>query len=488
MGPVEFSFQDQISPLGEEIRNLAYGAGVFVITTSSSSVLYSSDGLSWDTVSGITGSISLNRLVWSGDAFYISSFDSPNNRVYRSTDGINWTNTYSNTTSRSLKTAANGYAYGGEYRTNNGSSFESITVSGGWSLDHITFGNGVYVASAAGLYYRSTNGTTFSQIVALSNSGFGGEPVVWSSVREQFVAWLSGPDEFSERGMYVSDDGTTWTLVAHVPPEYSNTRGLTAVAYGNGLALMGALETEGSSGLVYLADNEDVSYEANEVDNPFSGVALSPRFLAYNGEFFLAANFDYNDGGFGAANYSTDVIRINAAAEGPPEPEQVVCFWTDFNKSYEICEGIGGGGSLTPEWSPQSDWPAIDDPGDTLRINETLEGEIYGNSISEPVQYGYNYFAGDGFGDPETILFIAKIPGIGDATGVTWAYNKVSGFDRSFQVNQIIGEYVLFDIQFDYGEDGFNAEHPSVYEFVGTYEGSELPAITLDFVIFSGLF
>jgi hypothetical protein len=322
--------------------------------------------------------------------------------------------------------------------------------------------------------------------MALSNSGFGGEPVIWSPAREQFVAWLSGPDEFSERGMYISSDGLSWTLMGHVPPEYTNSRGMTTAAVGNGLTIIGAPDTEGSSGTVYLADNEDISYEANEVDNPFSGVALHPRFLAFNGEFFLAANFLYADGtgGFGSPS-PNDVIRINASA-GPVEPEEVVCFWTGFNKSYEVCEGIGGG-SYTPEGSPETDWPSIDDPGDELRIFETLD-DHGGNPIEAPVQYGYQFFTGDGFGDPETILFIAKIPGIGDASDVTWAYNKVSGFDRTFSVNQVIGEYVVFDIQFDYGDDGFNDEHFSVYEFVGTAGGVELPTLTLDFILYSGLF
>lgn len=240
---------------------------------------------------------------------------------------------------------------------------------------------------------------------------------------------------------------------------------------------------------VYAVDSEGSEEYLGEVLFNYPGemtiqFGLDPPFQDTNK--FLRVYIAYSPDGEGQVNDLTwELFQITA---DPLTPPGAVCFWTDFNKSYEICEGRGGsGGVFTPEWSPTSDWPAIDDPTDSLRIFETLD-EIYGNSLSEPAQYGYNYFTGDGFGDPETILFVAKIPGIGGATDVTWAYNKVSGFDRTFAVNQIIGEYVVFDIQFNYGVDGFNAEHASVYEFVGTADGTELPALTLNFVVYSGLF
>lgn len=172
--------------LGKRLINTAeQGAGSVQLMAATSSGLYYSnnDGVDWSN-SGITGNFtSAEAIVHNGVNWVAVGLDGATYRSKYSADGLNWSNgtTFTGTSADSIlydsfynKTyfCARGSATGNVYSSsNNGESFTSIlTLSGGTTARVYSLGTdqaGRLVAGVRNNVYVSTNGTSFSQGLAV---------------------------------------------------------------------------------------------------------------------------------------------------------------------------------------------------------------------------------------------------------------------------------------------------------------------------------
>lgn len=338
-------------------------AGDVALVHSHQYVWRSTNARDWTQVLSTTQRNDSRMLNFKGDFYFLQRDDAdPAFRyVHRSTDGgQTWAVWHSSTASLSLPNTTvrighwsiwQGHVANDTLYLTNGAN--QIVRSGDlstWTATNLTgrvlgaaCGNGVWVVAAdpatyTPTYYRSTDGVTFSSVLAGAFRGFYGSVcVVWHPEFSKFFALgYSGGNYF----MHSSADGATWASKqlnpldpANDPRFLAHVHTLLAVPggiYAQAVTRTADYDTPGS---MYYAVEEQKGYYIA------SGGAGAARF----GDGVLLAGdlWAYDVAG------STPVIGIYGAPGEPPYsvlltldawlgPEITPEFWTSFNQTYEI--------------------------------------------------------------------------------------------------------------------------------------------------------
>ena len=208
-------------PQGTDLNSVAYGNNTFVAVGDSSTILASTDGITWTTrTSGTTNAL---HGVTNGNNTFVVVGEC--GTVLTSQDGMTWIRRTSNTTS-----SLNGVTYGNDIfvavgdggtvlTSPNGITWISPTSNTTSSLCEVAYGNNTFVSVGwNGTILTSPNGITWtSQTPGTVNSLNG---VTYGN--NTFVA-LGGYNN----GVYTSPDGKTWTN------RTTGTINLYGVTFGN---------------------------------------------------------------------------------------------------------------------------------------------------------------------------------------------------------------------------------------------------------------
>lgn len=220
-------------PRGDYWTNIAYGNGVFVISSQYFGY-YSEDGIHWNKTYNMGGQAYYGALIFADNKFvYLRE------QKYGSysTDGINWNpiimqgTVYYNTTWR-----------------------------------HIAYGNGIYVASGSDRIAYSTDGINWT-IPSSTNVTTDGNPLVFGDGK--FI-------KLANTNYYYSTDGINWTQ-ANIP---GNTQTLDKIVYGNNMWL---IFTTGNQGLYYYSE-DGINWNVGEYPNSTS---WSPNLLTHYKDKFI---------------------------------------------------------------------------------------------------------------------------------------------------------------------------------------------------------
>lgn len=301
-------------PVAANWSAVAYGNGKFVAvesnnTASGKNIAYSTDGITWQEASAVSGYADFEDVAYGGEKFVAVGLE-----IYYSSNGINWSKS-----SASYTGVLNGITYGngkfvavssaGEilYSTNgtnwsktsspvsglssvaygsglfvatssadgtiiystNATSWGKVTTSSSRYFDNIAYGAGMFVAiNRFGSAYRSTDGYTWTVC------GIGSES--WSGITYgdgKFVAAAESESATSTRGSNIvtySEDGIRW-----IKSTLPSTARWSDVAYGNGkfVAISGGISTASITGAYISSDKIGVVTVTLAVDPSNGGTA-----------------------------------------------------------------------------------------------------------------------------------------------------------------------------------------------------------------------
>ncbi|WP_309400089.1 PKD domain-containing protein [Cerasicoccus maritimus] len=189
--PNGFNWTDRTTEETEEFRDIAFGSGRFVAIGNAGLVQYSEDGTSWTNV--IFTSDDLKQIAF-GDGAFIAVSD---NGVWRSEDGVSWTNYWSATGLDSWRSVRDVFFHDGKF------------YIGGWY---------------AGIHYSTDGGITWAE-AKLPEGSFTSSDF---AAHEGTVMALAYDQSTSTSVNLVSADGATWSVSSAAPG------GGDSVTFGNG--------------------------------------------------------------------------------------------------------------------------------------------------------------------------------------------------------------------------------------------------------------
>ncbi len=207
--------------LKADLREIAYGNGVFVAVTINGSIYTSSDATNW--TGQTSGTLGLFGLTYGNGMFLV---DSSPQGVLASTDGLTWTNLASWVGGRAL-------AYGdGLFAAAGGNGLIKTSPDGiNWTtrnsgtvndLNDLAFGNGTFVGVGIGALVVSPDGSNWLSLdPTVTTRGLNGVTYGQGS----FVAVASGDTKLH------SADGAHWSMSASGP---GGVPDLYATAFGDG--------------------------------------------------------------------------------------------------------------------------------------------------------------------------------------------------------------------------------------------------------------
>ncbi|MBH3440550.1 glycoside hydrolase [Pseudomonas luteola] len=232
------------------VNAIAYGNGVLVAVTNTTSALRSTDGMNWSVVS-IPAACSG---VAFGNGLFVASVAS-GTTYYTSPDGLTWTSRTGN--------AVGTICFGGGlfvacatmstvYTSPDGLTWTSRTGNGGSNIAYDSvYGNGLFViVGAGGSIVTSPNGTTWT---ARSN---GSTAILYGAAYGNGVFVIGGNSGF----IYSSTDGITWTLRATV---VGGGR-VTDIDYGNNVFIA----TTQAAGYVTYSSPDGINWTQRASINP----------------------------------------------------------------------------------------------------------------------------------------------------------------------------------------------------------------------------
>ena len=338
-------------------------AGDVALVHSHQYVWRSTNARDWTQVLSTTQRTDSRMLNFKGDFYFLQRDDAnPAFRyVHRSTDGgQTWAVWHSSTASLSLPNTTvrigHWYIWQGHiandtlYLTNGANQIVRSGDLSTWTATNLTglvkgvaYGNGVWIVAAnsgtnSPTYYRSTDGVTFSSVLADALPSFYGHVcVVWHPEFSKFFALGRSGNTYLIRS---SPDGVAWDSKQITPLDPANPPGFLSLAH-TVLAVPGGVHVQG---VTYTQDfNKPGSlYYAVEGQKGYY-VAASGAGAARFGDGILLAGdlWAYDVAG------SAPVIGIyGVPGEGPYSivltldawlgPEITPEFWTSFNQTYEI--------------------------------------------------------------------------------------------------------------------------------------------------------
>jgi len=223
-------------------RGMVYGNGMFV--GAFSIIQYSTDGITWQTVSG---SYSISHLTFGNNKFVGVGFASvgspgvPTGFAATSSDGINWTARTPASNNWWQAVAFGNGLFVAVARTGTGNRIMTSPDGITWTsrnsgidpnFSDVAYGNGIWVAISS----TSPGGTTFTSIDGITwterATAFGNETVFFANGK--FVT-----------GTHYSTDGLNWTSAI-------NVFNALAIAYGNGYYV--GVISSGTNRFFYSAD------------------------------------------------------------------------------------------------------------------------------------------------------------------------------------------------------------------------------------------
>lgn len=262
-------------------KSVTYGNGKFVAVSdfSSDPVIYSFDGITWNSATGASG-VNLRSSICYGNGKFVVVTTSGTNRVMYSSDGITWNSTTAAEQNEwSSVTYGNGkfvaVAANGTNRVMyslDGITWNSAKASEQNAWRSVTYGNGKFVAVSS----SGTNRVMYSLDGITWNSSTAAEQNSWWSVTYGNGKFVAVNFDISNRVMY-SSDGITWNSVT-VPSLVQ----MNSVTYGNGKFV--AVSSYGTNKVMWSLDgitwNSTVAAEQN-----------SWRSVTYgNGKFVAVAS------------------------------------------------------------------------------------------------------------------------------------------------------------------------------------------------------
>jgi hypothetical protein len=212
------NWQLGLLPSSSAWSSIAYGAGKFVVASSSTNVIYSEDGINWNTS---TLPFSVKNITYGNGVFVaVYSIGAATQGLY-SSDGINW-NIFTHTLPR-----ASGVVYGdGRFIVTSGGGNQisysdnlinwtvvTLPVTSG-SIRDITFGEGVFCIASnntASIFVSTDKGVTWTSSSAGHTSL---ERIIYG--KGMFVA----TQQESSRRITYSENGINWTSLSTALPEF----------------------------------------------------------------------------------------------------------------------------------------------------------------------------------------------------------------------------------------------------------------------------
>jgi len=235
----------------DRIYAIAYGNGKFVAGGHWGRMAYSSDGVTWNSVTNSTFGTSdyVKAIAYGNNTFVaVGSGDSGSKMAY-SSDGVTWSSVTNSTFVHDITDIVFGDGkfiavgdYNGEMATStNGTSWTAGTLGSG--VYAITYGNDRFVGVGGGEISYSSNGETWGS-VSVSSTALDSSIEVIAFGNGKFIAGL-----FNTK-ISTSTNGETWTAV--MDSTFGSPNGqIKDIAYGNGKFVVVGLGGK----MAYLADN-----------------------------------------------------------------------------------------------------------------------------------------------------------------------------------------------------------------------------------------
>ena len=268
---------NSVSVQAKQWTSVAYGADKFVVVArgGTDDVLYSADGITWQTTSS-NNTDNWQSVTYGGDKF-VAVAASGTNRVMYSTDGISWTG--------ATATEAN--------------SWNSVTYGGGKFVAVSYDGTSQVMYSTDGISWTSASATEANQWWS----------VTYGDGKFVAVAYIG-----TNRVMY-STDGINWTAAA--TPGDNNWYSVT---YGGGKFV--AVATSGSG--------DRVMYSTDAINWTSATAAVANQWISvtYGDGKFLAVS-DSTSAQANQVMWSTDAINWNTASSSEANNWESVTYGSD---------------------------------------------------------------------------------------------------------------------------------------------------------------
>ncbi|MDR2304451.1 MAG: hypothetical protein LBE10_07695 [Treponema sp.] len=300
-----------------------FGGDKFVALPYSGGIIYSTDGITWQSASGVpgiyanvyygnnswvavSGEDSNNTIIYSGDGItwnagdtsgkfqsvyyanglWLAGYDSNNGIIYSEDNGATW-----------QPTSITSHRYSAFHYANNvwlagGNNDKGIQYSTdgktGWTDSNITdknfywfeYAGGIWVAECEdGLYYSETNGATWVKSNAPTNA--------WNfSIRYHGGIWVAGGGFNDGGGIWYSTDGKTWQST-------NVTDGMCLAVYTGSLWIASKANYNGSiegKGLLY--SNDGATWSNSNITSSF-------YMIAYGNDTIVACSYIFGGTGTG---------------------------------------------------------------------------------------------------------------------------------------------------------------------------------------------
>jgi len=263
-----------------QLRDMTYGAGVYVAVGRNGFILRSIDGLNWSRVdAGVYDD--LFTIVY-GDALFVTTGDGV---VLTSPDGLNWTEQNPSVTPYVYDLVYGEGIYvglsswGKVYTSPDGASWDEFDTGASQSQTAIAYGEGLFVlVGYGGMILTSDNGSSgwTSRVSPVS-------PTFWDIIHTgtEFVAVGTSGNVVS------SGDGISW---ATTPSGFTQT--MMAVGYGNGRFVSTGSNSSSDTGHVWTSPDGRVwtDHFSGYEEFMYDMEAIGSRYFITGGKIITSTN------------------------------------------------------------------------------------------------------------------------------------------------------------------------------------------------------
>jgi len=291
------------SPLGNNVvfRQFICGGGTFVVTASTSAtddgsnvIMYSTDGVTWSTVSNdpLEGT-RINGIAY-GNGRFVAGTHSPAKVAY-SLNGKDWilASDYIAINQSAINNIAygvNGFIicdYDALFYSTDGNTWTrgetTILGEATWNFRIFYSGNKYFARTGSGVLAYSTDGRNWSGITnGMCGDGRAVSKIVYGNGRYVATGSISVGDTRTGKLAY-STDGIKWT---DVPNPFSSNPSFFSIAYGAGIFIIG----DENGNTAYSTDGIKWTSIANDFTERITNIEYgNGRFIfVYNNELFYS--------------------------------------------------------------------------------------------------------------------------------------------------------------------------------------------------------
>ena len=354
VGELDGTWNEATAALANNWRDVAYGNGTFVAVSWDSNwrVMYSTDGINWTKTLATIG-VEWEAVTFGNGQFVAIARNGTNdsNQVMYSTDGISWSNV-------------------------------GVTGVPVRPWESVAYGGGKFVAITGNF----VNGTTDQVMYSTDGGSWTGtnsaEANGWNDVTYGDGKWVAVSSSGTNRVMYSTDDGISWSNVGVTGVETSSW---SSTAFGNGTFV--AVAGSGTNRVMYSTDGISWTAVAAAGNNNWTSVT-------YGDGKFVAVALDKTD----RVMYSTDGISWTMATA------QEVSRWEAVTYGGDKFVAVASSGTNQVMWSYTA--TGISETSLTLADSTNLDRLSVGNKVEM-----------DSAGAPETSA-ITNVTVIDNASGV----------------------------------------------------------------------